>query len=125
MDHRTVAPSCAPGWYPHPGGKPGNLYWDGSQWHTGIPATERTSTAAKLFWAAFAGFVVMKVPMWGGFEATRLGALLVIVGAVMWSGGLGGGATAAFFSWKDRREAARIARNSDLPTVGLTPLPQG
>ena len=29
----------APDWYPDPSGKPGLMYWDGHQWHTGIPET--------------------------------------------------------------------------------------
>jgi TM2 domain-containing membrane protein YozV len=28
----------AAGWYPDPSGKPGQMYWDGQQWHTGGPA---------------------------------------------------------------------------------------
>ena len=27
------------GWYPDPAGKPGQMYWDGQQWHTNVPAT--------------------------------------------------------------------------------------
>jgi len=27
----------APDWYPDPSGKPGQMYWDGQQWHTDIP----------------------------------------------------------------------------------------
>jgi TM2 domain-containing membrane protein YozV len=26
------------GWYPDPSGKPGQMYWDGQQWHTNVPA---------------------------------------------------------------------------------------
>jgi hypothetical protein len=27
-----------PGWYPDPAGTPGKRYWDGSSWHSAIPA---------------------------------------------------------------------------------------
>ena len=26
------------GWYPDPSGKPGQMYWDGQQWQTNVPA---------------------------------------------------------------------------------------
>jgi serine/threonine kinase PknH len=28
-----------PNWFPDPSGKPGQVYWDGQQWHTDVPAT--------------------------------------------------------------------------------------
>lgn len=27
------------GWYPDPSGQPGQMYWDGQQWHANAPAT--------------------------------------------------------------------------------------
>ena len=33
-----IAPA---GWYPAPGGKPGQMYWDGQRWHDPIPATSQ------------------------------------------------------------------------------------
>jgi Protein of unknown function (DUF2510) len=32
----------APGWYPDPSGKPGQMYWDGRGWQTAIPAASRS-----------------------------------------------------------------------------------
>lgn len=34
--HLTPQPRAAD-WYPDPSGKPGVMYWDGRQWHTGVP----------------------------------------------------------------------------------------
>jgi hypothetical protein len=39
----TGQPSA--GWYPDPTGKPGQTYWDGQQWHTGIPAPTPAAAA--------------------------------------------------------------------------------
>jgi len=42
-----TAPSWPPGWYPSPGGEPGQRYWDGSAW-TEHRAVNRTSTTRVL-----------------------------------------------------------------------------
>lgn len=31
------------GWYPHPTGEPGQMYWDGRQWHIDVPASTPTA----------------------------------------------------------------------------------
>ncbi len=97
-------PSPPPGWYPDPSGKPGQLFWDGSQWSAGVPAPpDGYSTAKKLFWAAFAGFVLMKAPAFTPASVdTKLGAFLTLAGFVVFVGCLIGGAVAAFTARRRR-----------------------
>ncbi|WP_082958173.1 DUF2510 domain-containing protein [Mycobacterium alsense] len=35
-----TTPPSAPDWYPDPSGKPGQMYWDGQQWHSAPPADQ-------------------------------------------------------------------------------------
>jgi TM2 domain-containing membrane protein YozV len=34
----TTEQQPSAGWYPDPSGKPGQMYWDGQQWHANVPA---------------------------------------------------------------------------------------
>jgi hypothetical protein len=115
----------APGWYPHPAGQAGRLYWDGTQWHPGIPATEPTSTASKFLWLAFAGFVVMKVPMLSDLEGTQVGALLTLVGFFVWVASLAGAATAALGARRRRRQSQTLRNAGIQPTAVATASSQG
>jgi hypothetical protein len=44
----------APGWYPDPGGKPGQTYWDGQHWRDHLPTPAVPSDAAATANAAIA-----------------------------------------------------------------------
>ena len=55
-----------PGWYPDPDGKPGKLYWDGSEWYTTIPASHKHGSPRLAKIATIAGVAVMAVLVIGG-----------------------------------------------------------
>jgi hypothetical protein len=96
---------ATPGWYPNPSGMPGNLFWDGSQWHTGIPAAPKPKSLPKrLLWIALAGFLVMKAGMTvDPGPDTRLGALITVVGLFVFAGGLFSAAVATITNEFRRR----------------------
>ncbi len=82
-----------PGWYADPSGKPGQMYWDGQRWHTGIPTTSPPA-AAPTPWDKVRPHVDKARPQldkgrrfWSGLSRERkvilaLAGLLVVVAVI-------------------------------------------
>ncbi|MDA0251727.1 MAG: DUF2510 domain-containing protein [Actinomycetota bacterium] len=87
-----TTPATPPaGWYPDPTGKPGNLYWDGAQWHSAIPAEPKPkSRARKFLWMALAGFVLQLAARNAGSPGSDLVPFFKLAGLLLLGIGLAG-----------------------------------
>jgi hypothetical protein len=74
------------GWYPDPTGGPGQTYWDGQQWHTGIVAPTPPA-AAPTPWGQAPSYGQPvgppKAPPWTTTKTMSLYSILIGIGGIL------------------------------------------